>query len=355
MKLNLSTFAILLIFANACSCGDDGFDPLGDDGTFSATWTVDGEPASAVTCAKLGIDQVRIRFFAAEGPLSFTQAALNKPCAGGTTDVIGMNAGMYRFQLEGLGADGSVVRKAPADIDTATIETIEVDGTVERSYNFAGNSGNMGFDVGITFEDGYASDNFSACASGDVANIDYALKDSSNGEVETGTQACSDPAVIMIRSSDGFSDATPYTLEVSGKDGDGNVVWMGSCTVMAEPGVATSDCKINESVQPSIELTLKWEDPNNAASFVDCATLNESGLTFMWKYVEVGSDHMDTPWNTESSCLDMVSGPVNPGTYDLWLVSTGGSKGWGDMEKACQGMAVTRGKVVMSCDLPITE
>ncbi|MGE0786233.1 MAG: hypothetical protein AB7S26_11130 [Sandaracinaceae bacterium] len=108
------------------------FDPIGQDASISGTWTIDGVPPDAASCAAAGIDSVRVRFFDGEDDYR-DHPDLVFPCADGQFDTrptLLINGGVWTLALIPIRADGSVVETDPPAL-RETFDTVLAGGHIE--------------------------------------------------------------------------------------------------------------------------------------------------------------------------------------------------------------------------------
>lgn len=107
------------------------YDPIGNDATIEAHWTIDGAPPTTASCAALGVDTVRIGFYDSVDP--FYDRALEAPCADGVIAPPNrvLASGTYAVRVEAW--------RAGALVASGNMQTITVrlgDHAVLRPTNF---------------------------------------------------------------------------------------------------------------------------------------------------------------------------------------------------------------------------
>lgn len=99
----------LVVALVLCACGRRG--AAGGDATVSGTWTVEGAPPTAASCAEVGIDTVRLGIYAGSGGVEYIEA-LEAPCTAGRLDTITpvLAAGTYDVAWEGFRGETRVAQ-----------------------------------------------------------------------------------------------------------------------------------------------------------------------------------------------------------------------------------------------------
>lgn len=117
--------------------------PISTEATITATWTVDGAPASATTCAALGVDTVQLNLYRVSSTVPYE--TLQAPCASGIIDsrtALGsfIASGDYQYDFVALRGSTEVGRDARTLISLLPAEhrTISTDFRSGMAFNPVG-------------------------------------------------------------------------------------------------------------------------------------------------------------------------------------------------------------------------
>ncbi len=187
---------LLVVLAVCQGCVLYVYSPLGNDATVEGSWTINGVAPTAVSCADLGIDTVRIAFY--DGGSAFYYDTLDAPCTSGRIDTRPraiLASGTYRVRFEAFrGGDrvaegnmqtiratvGGHVVLAPADFiagggfdPRGTDATMSGSWTVMGAAPTAASCNALGVDVvRLAFYDGASARYYDAfdspCANGSI-------------------------------------------------------------------------------------------------------------------------------------------------------------------------------------------
>ncbi len=162
----------------------------GLEATIEGTWTVDGAPANASSCAAWGVDAVQLNLY--EGGSAIPYETLQAPCSGGIIDsrsAIGsyISSGSYQFDFVALRGLTEVGRNARAGITLAAGDH----GRVSTDFSSGGGFNPVGSDA--TGEATWTIDGAPAtaanCAALGIASVRIAFQNGSTWVAHPGLTA----------------------------------------------------------------------------------------------------------------------------------------------------------------------
>lgn len=129
----------LALFAGAVMAAVPGclVSVVEDEATIDGTWTVDGRPATAASCASLGVDTVQLNLYRGVGTLPYE--TLQAPCSAGIIDSRGLfdsyiEAGTYQYDFVAIRGGTEAGRLPRAGITLAAGDH----GHVEADFSSGG-------------------------------------------------------------------------------------------------------------------------------------------------------------------------------------------------------------------------
>ncbi len=218
--------------------GTTGFDPRGDVGTLTASWTINGGAADATSCGAANIDHIDfVLYDSTDTGYTNGVTVASTDCAGGAYNSGApiLAAGSYLTSIIAVDASGSDVAsyESPSPFVVTTPGTymlMAVDFTVANEMVV-----NLLWGTDMT-----------DCATAGVDSILWALNDST-----TMSEVLSDSGATCSSVGDQltFSDlpAGTYELFVDAESSDRLMKWQGTCTMLVHGGGTTPpyDCVYN--------------------------------------------------------------------------------------------------------------